>query len=165
MANRVAPDLRSSDLALDAFSSGTSTHLRVCDKCWSAKDSAWRKHWGPHQALMWIHCPRGDITRAVAKICEDRSKALLVVRMGCTEEELTRDFGASLTNMTLNKVVLPAGESVHQDLKGQPLLPKRLPTKFHYVDGGIKQADATDFVCVNSVVAESWRQCFAVLPR
>ena len=82
-------DLGALDLALDAFSSGTSAHLRVCEKYWSAQDSAWKKHWGPHQNLMWIHCPRWDIPRAVAKIRKDRSKAGLVVPMGCTKEEST----------------------------------------------------------------------------
>ena len=32
------------------------------------------------------------------------------------------------------------------------------------MDGGLKQADATDFVCVNRVIAEPWQQCFAVSP-
>ena len=105
-------DLGASDLALDAFSSGISAHLRVCERYWSVQDSAWKKHWGPHQGLMWIHCPRWDIPRAVAKIRKDRSKAVLVVPMGCTEEESSRDLVVLLTNMTLNKVVLPAGESV-----------------------------------------------------
>ena len=82
VASRVVADLGASDLALDAFSSGTSAHLRVCEKYWSAQDSAWRKHWGPHQGLMWIHCPRWDIPRAIAKIRIDRSKAVLVVPMG-----------------------------------------------------------------------------------
>ena len=164
VANRVVADLGASDLALDAFSSGTSAHLRVCEKYWSAQDSAWKKHWGPHQGLMWIHCPRWDIPRAIAKIRKDRSKAVLVVPMGCTEEESTRHWVASLTNMTLNKVVLPAGESVYQDAKGQPMPPQRWPTEFHYVDGGLDQADTTDFVCVNRIVAEPWRQCFAVPP-
>ena len=68
VAYRVVADLGASDLALDAFSSGTSAHLRVCEKYWSAQDSAWKKHWGPHQGLMWIHCPRWDIPRAIAKI-------------------------------------------------------------------------------------------------
>ena len=66
--------------------------------------------------------------------------------------------------MTLNKVVLPAGESVYQDAKGQPMPPQRWPTEFDYVDGGLEQADTTDFVCVNCIVAEPWRQCFAVSP-
>ena len=83
-------DLRASDLTQDAFSSGTSAHLQVCEKYWSAQDSAWKKHRGPHQGLMWIHCPRLDIPRAVAKIRKDRSKAVLVVPIGCTEEECTR---------------------------------------------------------------------------
>ena len=109
VASRVVADLGASDLALDEFSSGTSAHLRVCEKYWSAQDSAWKKHWGPHQGLMWIHCPRWDIRKAVAKIRKDRSKEVLVVPMGCTEEESTRDWVVSLTNMTLNKVVLPAG--------------------------------------------------------
>ena len=56
-ASRVVADLGVSDLALDAFSSGTSAHLRVCEKYWSPQDSAWKKHRGPHQGLMWIHCP------------------------------------------------------------------------------------------------------------
>ena len=86
VASRVVEDLGASDLALDAFSSGTSAHLRVCEKYWSAQDSAWKKHWGPHQGLMWIHCPRWDIPRAIAKIRKDRSKAVLVVPMGCTED-------------------------------------------------------------------------------
>ena len=77
---------------------------------------------------MWIHCPRWDIPRAVAKIRKDRSKAVLVVPMGSTEEESTRHWVVSLTNMTLNKVVLPAGESVYQDAKGQPMPPQRWPT-------------------------------------
>ena len=77
-----------------------------------------------------------------------------VVPMGCTEEESTRHWVASLTNMTLNKVVLPAGESVYQDAKGQPMPPQRWPTEFHYVDGGLDQADTTDFVCVNRIIAE-----------
>ena len=57
VASRVVADLGASDLALDAFSSGTSAPLRVCEKYWSAHDSAWKKHGGPHQGLMWIHCP------------------------------------------------------------------------------------------------------------
>ena len=149
---------------LDAFSSGTSAHLQVCEKYWSAQDSAWKKHWGPHQGLMWIHCPRWDIPRAIAKIRKDRSKAVLVVPMGCTEEESTRHWVASLTNITLNKVVLQAGESVYQDAKGQPMPPQRWPTEFHYVDGGLDQADTTDFICVNRIIAEPWRQSFAVPP-
>ena len=164
VASRVLADLGASDLALHAFSSGTSAHLRVCEKYWSAQDSAWKKHWGPHQGLMWIHCPRWDIPRAVAKIRKDRSKAVRVVPMGCTEEESTRDWVVSLTNMTLNKVVLPAGESVYQDAKGQPMPPRRWPTEFHYVDGGPEKADTTDFVCVNRIIAEPWWQCFAVSP-
>ena len=40
--------------------------------------------------------------------------------------------------------------------------PQRWPTEFHYVDGGLEQADATDFVCANCVIAKPWRQCFAV---
>ena len=164
VASRVVADLGRSDLALDAFSSGTSAHLWVCEKYWSAQDSAWKKHWGPHQDLMWIHCPRWDIPRAVAKIRKDRSKAVLVVPMGCTEEESTRGWVVSLTNMTLNKVALPAGESVYQDAKGQPMPAQRWPTEFHYVDGGLEQADTTDFVCVNRIIAEPWRQCFSVSP-
>ena len=42
--------------------------------------------------------------------------------------------------------------------------PQRWPTEFHYVDGGLEQADTTDFVCVNRIIAEPWRQCFAVSP-
>ena len=110
-------DLGASDLALDAFFSGTSAHLPVCEKYWDAQDSAWKKHWGLHQGLMWIHCTRWDIAMAVAKIRKDRSKAVLVVPMGCTEEESTRDWVVSLTDMTLNNVALPAGESVYQDAK------------------------------------------------
>ena len=72
VANRVAADLGASDLALDAFSSGASAHLLVCEKYWSAQNSAWKKHWGPHKDLMWIHFPRVDIPRAVAKIRKDR---------------------------------------------------------------------------------------------
>ena len=164
VASRVVADLGASDLALDAFSSGTSAHLRVCEKYCSAQDSAWKKHWGPHQGLMWIHCPRWDIPGAVGKIRKDRSKSVLVVPIGCTEEESTRDWVISLTNMTLNKVVLPAGESAYHDAKRQPMPPQRWPTKFHYVDGGLEQADTTDFVCVNRIIAEPWRQCFAVSP-
>ena len=70
----------------------------------------------------------------------------------------------SLTNMTLNKVTLPGGESVYQDAKGQPMPPQIWPTEFHYVDGGLEQADTTDSVCVNRIIAERWRQCFAVSP-
>ena len=69
-----------------------------------------------------------------------------------------------VANMTLNKVVLPAGEGVYQDAKGQPMPPERWPTEFHYVDGGLEQADTTDIVCVNRIIAEPWRQCFAVSP-
>ena len=126
VASRVVADLGASDLALDAFSSGTSAHPLVCEKYWSAQDSAWKKHWGPHQGLMWIHCPRWDIPRAVAKNRKDRSKAVLVVPMGSTEEESNRDWVASLTNMTLNKVALTAGESVYQDAKGQPMPPQKM---------------------------------------
>ena len=108
--------------------------------------------------------PQMGHSKGVAKIRKDRSKAVLVVPMGCTEEESTRHWVVSLTNMTLNKVVLPAGESVYQNAKGQPMPPQRWPTEFHYVDGGLDQADATDFVCVNRIIAEPWRQCFAVSP-
>ena len=59
-----------------------------------------------------------DIPRAVAKICRDDSTAVFVVPMGCTEAESTRDRLALLDNMTLHKVVLPAGEIVYQDAKG-----------------------------------------------
>ena len=78
------------------------------EKDWSVQDSAWKKHLGPHQGLMWIHCPRVGLPRAVANIRKDRSKAVHVVPTGCTEGESTRDLVVSLTNMPLNKVVLPA---------------------------------------------------------
>ena len=45
VGSRVVADLGASNLALDVFSSGTSAHLRVCEKYWSAQDSAWKKHW------------------------------------------------------------------------------------------------------------------------
>ena len=38
VADRVVADLGASNLALDAFSSETSAHLRVCEKSWSAQD-------------------------------------------------------------------------------------------------------------------------------
>ena len=98
---------------------------------------------------------------AVAKIRKERSKAVFVVLMGCTEEQSTRDGVASLDNMTVNKVILPACESVYQDAKGQPMPPQRWPTEFNHADGGLERADATDVVCVNRVIAELWRQCFA----
>ena len=93
-----------------------------------------------------------------------KDKAVNFSYSGCTKEESTRNWVASLDNMTLNKVVLPAGVSVYQDAKGQPMPPKRWPTEFHYVDGALKQANTTDFVCVNRMIAEPWRQCFAVSP-
>ena len=40
VASRVVADLGASDLALVAFSSRASAHLRVCEKYWSAQDSA-----------------------------------------------------------------------------------------------------------------------------
>ena len=113
---------------------------------------------------MWIHCPGSDIPRAVAKIRNDHSKAVLVVSIGCTEEESTQHGMTSLDNMTLNNVIVPAGGSVYQEAKSQPMPPQRWPTDFHNVDGGLEQADATDFVCVNRVIAEPWKQCFAVSP-
>ena len=64
---------------------------------------------------------------------------------------------ASLDHMILNNVVLPAGER-------QPMPPQRWPTEFYYVAGGLEQADARDFLCVNRVIAEPGRQCFAVSP-
>ena len=60
---------------------------------------------------------------------------------------------ASLDNMTLNKVVLPAGESVYRDANGRPMPTQRWPTEFHYVIGGREQANTTDLVCVNRVIA------------
>ena len=42
--------------------------------------------------------------------------------------------------------------------------PKRWPTEFHYANEGLEQADATDFVCVNHVIAHPWRHCFPVSP-
>ena len=42
--------------------------------------------------------------------------------------------------------------------------PQRWPTEFHYLDGGPEQADTTDVVAVNRIIAEPWRQCFAVSP-
>ena len=114
--------------------------------------------------MMRIHCSRVDIPRAVGKIPKDRSRVVLGVSMGCTEEEVTRDWVVSLTNMTLNKVVLSAGESVYQDAKGQPMPAQRWPAKFHLVDGGLELAGTTAFVCVNRMIAEPWRQCFAVSP-
>ena len=41
---------------------------------------------------------------------------------------------------------------------------QRWPTEFHYVDGGLEQANTTDFVCVNRVMAEPWWRCLAVSP-
>ena len=64
----MAAVLGASDQALDAFSSGTSAHLRVCEKYWSVQDSAWKKHWGPNQGLMLIHVPSVDIPKVIAKI-------------------------------------------------------------------------------------------------
>ena len=120
LALRVLPSFACVDPVTDAsgFPYGPSFDGgldRVCQKYCSAQDSAWKKHWGLHQGLMLIHCPRVDIPRAVAKIRKDRSRAVVVVPMGSTEEESTRDWLASLENMTLNKVVLPTGASFYQN--------------------------------------------------
>ena len=88
---------------------------------------------------------------------------MLVVPMGCTEEESTQDWVASMTNMSLN-IVLPASQSAYLDAKEQPMPPQRWPMEFHPVDVGLERADATDFVCVNRVISEPWRQCFRVFP-
>ena len=161
----MAADQGAQDHVLDAFSSALIAHPRVCEKYWRAQDSAWKKHWVPHRGLMCIHCPRVNIRRTVAKIRKDRSKAVLVVPMGCTEGESTRHRVVSLTTMTLHKVVLPGGGRIHQDANRQPLASQRWPTVLNYVDGGLGQADATDFVCVNSVIAEPWRQCLTLANR
>ena len=153
-------DLGASDPGLDGFSSGTSAHLRVCKKYWRAQLFIWSRDWGPHQRRMGIHCLRVEIPRVVANIRKDRSKALLVIFMGFA----WTDWVDSLTNITLNKVVLLAGMSVYQDAKGQPSPAHRVPTEFHYVDGGLDKADATDFLCVNRAIAGSWWQCFALFP-
>ena len=105
-----------------------------------------------------------DIPRAAAKIRKDCSKALPVIPGGCTEERSTRDWVVSLTNMTLNEVVIPAGECADQDTRGQPMPAQRWPTEFYYGDGGLEQAEAKDFVCVNRVIADPWRQCFTGTP-
>ena len=68
----------------------------------------------------------------------------------------TRDWVASLDNMTLNKVVLPAGRCAYQDAKGQPMLRQRCPTEFKHDDGGLGHADTTD--------SEPWRKSLAVSP-
>ena len=109
---------------------------------------------------MWIDCRRVDIPGAVSNIRKDHSKAVLVLRIRYTDGERTRDCVVWLTN--LNKVVLPAGQNVYQHTKGQAMQARRWPTEFHYVDGGLKRADATDFMCVNRVIVEPWPQCFAV---
>ena len=96
----MAAELGASDLALDAFSSGTSATLQVCGKYLSARSSAWKRQSGAQQGLMLIHCPRVDIPSAVAKMRNDRSKAVFSVPMGCTEEEKPRDWMASLDNMS-----------------------------------------------------------------
>ena len=67
--------------------------------------------------------------------------------------------------MTLNKVVLPAGESVYQDAKGQPhATPEDGQRNSTMWMGALIRPDTTDFVCVNRIIAEPWRQCFAVPP-
>ena len=118
----------------------------------------------PHQGLKRIHCRRVHIPSAIAKILKERSKVVLVVRIGYTEGECTRDWVVSPTNMTLNMVLLQAGENVYQEAKGQPMTVQSRPTKSHYRELGREQADATDFVCVNRMKAETWRECFAVSP-
>ena len=47
-----------------------------------------------------MECPRVHFPLAVAKICKDRPKAVLVVPLACTEEERTRDWVVSLPNIT-----------------------------------------------------------------
>ena len=90
----------------------------------------------------------------VVKIRNDHSMAVPVVPMGCTEGESTRDWVVSLTNMTFDMGVLPAGESVYEDAKGEPMPSQRWPTDFHHLDGNLEQAHATDCVFVNCVIAE-----------
>ena len=113
---------------------------------------------------MWMDCLRVMIPTAVTEIRKDHSKAVLVVPTGCTEEELTRDWVVSMTNVTLTRIASPAGENVYQDPKGQPMPPQRCQTEFNYVEGGLQHADTTHFVCVNRLMAEPWRHCFAVSP-
>ena len=75
---------------------------------------------------------------------------MFVLPMGSTEEESTRDWVAPLDNMTTNKVVLPAGESVYQDNKGQPMPPQRLPTEVYmWMEGWKRPTPRTS--CVSTV--------------
>ena len=52
------------------------------------------------------------------------SGGFVSLRLWCCVCSRGRRLGFSLTNMTLNKVVLPAGQSVYQDAKGQPMPPR-----------------------------------------
>ena len=110
------------------------------------------------------HRIRVHIPQAVARIYKERSKAVLVVPVSRTEEGSTTDCVVLLMKMTLNKVVLPAGDRVYEHAKGAPVPCQRWPSEFHYVDGGVKQADATEVWCVHHMIAEPSRQCFAVSP-
>ena len=58
----------------------------------------------------------------------------------CGCEDPQEPFQGSVRHpygLTLNKVILPAGESVYQNAKGQPIPSQRWPTEFHYVDDGL----------------------------
>ena len=86
VADRVIADLGASDPALDAFSSGTSAHVRVGEKYWSTQDSAWKKHWCLPQGLMWIHCSewasQGQLRRSASTAQRQRWLSQWGVRGG-----------------------------------------------------------------------------------
>ena len=84
--------------------------------------------------------------------------------MACKEEESTQDSAVSQDNVTLNKIVLLAGERLYEGTAAELVAPQRWATNLHCVDLGPKPADTAEFVSVNRVIAEPWRQCFAVSP-
>ena len=164
VANRVVADLGASDLALDAFSSGTSAHLRVCEKYWSAQDSRVEEALGSASRTDVDPLPPLGHCKSDSEDSQGPLQGSAGCSYGMHRGGKYPTLGSLIDQHDLKQGRPTGWRECLSDAKGQPMPPQRLPTEFHYVDGGLDQADTTDFVCVNRIIAEPWRQCFAVPP-
>ena len=160
MVQRAVDELGAPQPTVDVFASGHSSHLRVCEKWWTAQDSAWKRHWSPHQGILWIHCPRNDLGRAVAKVEKDRTHGFVVVSGVGADDEKGTSLMSRLEQVSLNKVTFAPGESVYQDARGEALPPQRWATHVYYVSGCQAHQDEADVYNINRIQAEPWRAMF-----
>ena len=166
VANRVVADLGASDLALDAFSSGTSaSHLRVCEKYWRRTGLCVEEALGSASGLDVDPLPPLGHSQSDSEDSQGPLQGSAGCSYGMHRGGKYPTLGSLIDQHDLEQGRPTGWERVSiTTLRDSPCHPRDGQQNSTMWMGALIRPTPRTSCVFNRIIAESWRQCFAVPP-